>query len=87
MAFSRASSKKQLFELVRPCRDCDAPRVTQALSTICRAPFLAEIDQMRHSYGAPSSEPRHSDPASGKAWRIIGSSSEACDVEHLATLN
>lgn len=42
------------------------------------ARYLTEIDKMRDSYGVPLSEPRHPDIASGKAWPIIGSSSEAC---------
>ena len=51
------------------------------------ARYLAEIDKMRDSYGVPSSEPRHPDIESGKAWPIIGSSSEACSVEQVATLD
>lgn len=41
------------------------------------ARYLAEIDEMRDSYGVPLSEPRHPDIASGKAWPITASSSEA----------
>ena len=51
------------------------------------ARYLTEIDKMRDSYGVSLSEPRHPGIASGKAWPIIGSSSEACDVEQLATLD
>ena len=38
------------------------------------ARYLAEIDEMRDSYGVHLSEPRHPDIASGKAWPITGSS-------------
>ena len=51
------------------------------------ARYLAEIDKMRDSYGVHLSEPRHPDIASGKAWPIIGSSSEACNVEQLDTFD
>ena len=49
------------------------------------ARYLAEIDKMRDSHGVHLSEPRHPDIASGRAWPIIGSSSEACNVEQLDT--
>ena len=41
------------------------------------ARYLIEIDMVRDDYGVPESEPRHPDIASGKAWPIIGSRSEA----------
>ncbi len=41
------------------------------------ARYLTEIDKMRACYGVPLSEPRHPNIASGKAWPIIGSSSES----------
>ena len=42
------------------------------------ARYLIQIDMMRDDYGVPESEPRHPDIASGKAWPIIGSRSDAC---------
>ena len=35
------------------------------------ARYLIKIDKIRNTYGAPESEPRHPDIASGKAWPIL----------------
>ena len=51
------------------------------------ARYLTEIDKMRDTHGVHLSESRHPDIASGKAWPIIGSSSEACNVEQLDTFD
>ena len=36
------------------------------------AQYLNQVDEARDRYGAPESEPRHPDLASGKAWPVIG---------------
>jgi hypothetical protein len=36
------------------------------------ASFLSQIDGIRDAYGAPESDPRHPDLASGRAWPVIG---------------
>lgn len=46
-------------------------RVTDGGPSDLAARYLREVDEIRSIYGAPDSEPRHPDIASGKPWPIV----------------